>query len=77
MTCLANLQVVLSREQAEGQGALVRRSIGGAALRNFDPFLLLDEFDVATNAGFPDHPHRYVSGRPVVLLEGLLFDVKL
>ncbi|CAM9790899.1 unnamed protein product, partial [Hapterophycus canaliculatus] len=51
-------QVVLSREQAEGQGALVRRSIGGATLRNFDPFLLLDEFDVATTAGFPDHPHR-------------------
>ncbi|CAM9627156.1 unnamed protein product [Scytosiphon promiscuus] len=51
-------QVVLSREQAEGQGALVRRSIGGASLRNFDPFLLLDEFDVATTAGFPDHPHR-------------------
>ncbi len=28
-------------------------------LRNFDPFLMLDEFDVATTAGFPDHPHRY------------------
>ncbi|CAN0241511.1 unnamed protein product [Ectocarpus sp. 12 AP-2014] len=51
-------QVILSREQAEGQGARVRRSIGSFALRNFDPFLLLDEFDVATTAGFPDHPHR-------------------
>ncbi|CAB1097257.1 unnamed protein product [Ectocarpus sp. CCAP 1310/34] len=51
-------QVVLSREQAEGQGARVRRSIGSFALRNFDPFLMLDEFDVATTAGFPDHPHR-------------------
>lgn len=54
------LQVVLSREQAEGQGALVRRSIGSSMLRNFDPFLMLDEFDVATTAGFPDHPHRYL-----------------
>eukprot|EP00903_Cladosiphon_okamuranus_P018649 g17164.t1 len=51
-------QIILSREQAEGQGALVRRSIGSFALRNFDPFLMLDEFDVATTAGFPDHPHR-------------------
>eukprot|EP00904_Undaria_pinnatifida_P005072 jgi/Undpi1/1695/HiC_scaffold_11.g05085.m1 len=51
-------EVILSREQREGVGALVRRSIGGARLKNFDPFLLLDEFDVATTAGFPDHPHR-------------------
>lgn len=54
-------QVILSREQPEGQGALVRRSIGGTRLKNFDPFLLLDEFDVATNSGFPDHPHRQAS----------------
>lgn len=53
-------QVILSREQAEGQGAVVRRSIGSSMLRNFDPFLMLDEFDVATTAGFPDHPHRWV-----------------
>jgi hypothetical protein len=39
-------------------GARVRRSIGSAKLRNFDPFLLLDEFTVAPPAGFPDHPHR-------------------
>lgn len=65
MTHFFNAQIVLSREQAEGQGALVRRSIGGGALRNFDPFLLLDEFDVATTAGFPDHPHRYESMRMV------------
>lgn len=51
--------MVLSREQSEGVGALVRRSIGGSRLKNFDPFLLLDEFDVATTAGFPDHPHRW------------------
>ena len=27
-------------------------------LRQFDPFLLLDEFKVKKPAGFPDHPHR-------------------
>jgi len=51
-------QVLLSREQAEGMGARVRRSIGRYELRNLDPFLMLDEFKVAPPAGFPDHPHR-------------------
>jgi len=51
-------QKVLSREQGEGHGARVRRSIGGPELRNFDPFLMLDEFKVGAPAGFPDHPHR-------------------
>jgi len=49
---------VLSREQAEGVGARVRRSIGTGSMRNFDPFLMLDEFRVGPPAGFPDHPHR-------------------
>ncbi|KAL7007739.1 RNA pol II transcription cofactor [Cystobasidiomycetes sp. EMM_F5] len=49
---------VLSVAQAEGAGATVRRSIGGAACRNFTPFLLLDDFTVGKGAGFPDHPHR-------------------
>ncbi|KAF9940195.1 hypothetical protein BGZ65_007785 [Modicella reniformis] len=49
---------VLSREQAEGVGARVRRSIGRPELRNHDPFLMLDEFNVDKNGGFPDHPHR-------------------
>ena len=35
---------VLSIEQSEGVGARVRRSIGRPELRNFDPFLMLDEF---------------------------------
>ena len=51
-------QKVLSREQGEGMGARVRRSIGRPELRNFDPFLMLDEFKVGKPAGFPDHPHR-------------------
>ncbi|KAF6765161.1 pirin domain-containing protein [Ephemerocybe angulata] len=50
---------VFAVEQAEGQGARVRRSIGSGALRNLTPFLMLDHFrDVGSGAGFPDHPHR-------------------
>ncbi|VAH96950.1 unnamed protein product [Triticum turgidum subsp. durum] len=49
---------VLSLSQSEGQGATVRRSIGGHEVRNLDPFLLLDEFSVSKPGGFPDHPHR-------------------
>ncbi|EGD76001.1 pirin family protein [Salpingoeca rosetta] len=51
-------QQLLSQEQGEGMGARVRRSIGRPELRNFDPFLMLDEFRVKKGAGFPDHPHR-------------------
>ncbi|CAF0881703.1 unnamed protein product [Rotaria sordida] len=49
---------ILSIEQSEGVGARVRRSIGTSQVRNFDPFLMLDEFRVSAPAGFPDHPHR-------------------
>jgi len=49
---------VLAKEQAEGMGAKVRRSIGTKELRNLDPFLMLDHFFVESPAGFPDHPHR-------------------
>ncbi|XP_073013447.1 pirin-like protein [Typha latifolia] len=49
---------VLAKPQHEGDGAIVRRSIGGSELRNLDPFLMLDEFSVSAPAGFPDHPHR-------------------
>ncbi|KNE60380.1 hypothetical protein AMAG_05770 [Allomyces macrogynus ATCC 38327] len=48
----------MAREQAEGVGARVRRSIGTVGLRNLDPFLMLDEFRVSPPAGFSDHPHR-------------------
>lgn len=44
----------LALEQAEGQGARVRRSIGTPQLRNFSPFLMLDHFSVKAPAGFPD-----------------------
>ncbi|KAF1332756.1 Pirin-like protein, partial [Globisporangium splendens] len=48
----------IAQEQSEGIGATVRRSIGSHMLRNLDPFLMLDEGNVALPNGFPDHPHR-------------------
>mgnify|MGYP005989351595 CR=1 FL=1 len=47
-------KVFLAVEQAEGQGARVRRSIGTPNLRNFSPFLMLDHFNIKPGAGFPD-----------------------
>lgn len=54
-------KVFLAREQAEGVGATVRRSIGTPQLRNFSPFLMLDHFSVKPPAGFPD---QYVNPKP-------------
>lgn len=48
----------VAKEQSEGVGARVRRSLGSFKLRNLDPFLMLDEFNVGLPGGFPDHPHR-------------------
>ena len=45
-------------EIEEGDGARVRRLCPVAGLRYVDPFVLLDEFFVEHDAGFPDHPHR-------------------
>src|SRR3546814_5568676 len=47
---------------SDGAGVKLTRVIGGQALPELDPFLLLDEFgtDQAEDyiAGFPSHPHR-------------------
>ena len=55
-------QLVPALEVTEGAGVTVHRSIGTPALRNLDPFLLLDHFGSDNPdeyiAGFPDHPHR-------------------
>jgi len=49
-------------ETSEGAGVTVHRSIGTPALRNFDPFMMLDHFSSDNPddyiAGFPPHPHR-------------------
>ncbi|MBT0158406.1 pirin family protein [Candidatus Bathyarchaeota archaeon A05DMB-2] len=44
-------------ETAEGEGAIVKRVFPTRHLRSFDPFPLLDEFDITPPAGFPEHPH--------------------
>jgi hypothetical protein len=55
-------QIVPALEVTEGAGVTVHRSIGTPALKNLDPFLLLDHFGSDNPdeyiAGFPDHPHR-------------------
>ena len=55
-------QRVPALEITEGAGVTVHRSIGTPALRNLDPFLMLDHFGSDNPdeyiAGFPDHPHR-------------------
>lgn len=47
---------------SEGAGVTVHRTIGTPGLRNYDPFLMLDQFDSDNPdeyiAGFPSHPHR-------------------
>ena len=56
------LKVVRGRAASDGAGVKLMRVIGGPALPDLDPFLMLDEFrsDEAADyvAGFPDHPHR-------------------
>ena len=55
-------QTVQALATSEGAGVTVHRTIGTPALRNLDPFLLLDHFSSDDPddyiAGFPDHPHR-------------------
>jgi len=41
----------------EGDGVAVKRLMPVHGMRNFDPFVLWDHFDI-TSGGFPDHPHR-------------------
>ena len=47
---------------SEGAGVTVNRTIGTPALRNYDPFMMLDYFSSDNPdeyiAGFPSHPHR-------------------
>ncbi|MQL82464.1 hypothetical protein Taro_014933 [Colocasia esculenta] len=48
---------VLSKPQYDGDGAVVRRSIGRPELKNLDPFLMLDEFSgTSSNLGFLSLP---------------------
>lgn len=55
-------QMVPALGTSDGAGVSLRRSIGTPALKNLDPFLMLDHFGSENPdeyiAGFPDHPHR-------------------
>lgn len=51
-------KVIQSVETEEGAGAKVKRLFPTQYIENYDPFVLLDEFFVDQNAGFPDHEHR-------------------
>jgi redox-sensitive bicupin YhaK (pirin superfamily) len=55
-------QIQRGQPTSDGAGVRLNRLIGGGALPDVDPFLLLDEFrsDNASDyiAGFPEHPHR-------------------
>jgi redox-sensitive bicupin YhaK (pirin superfamily) len=62
MTIRSIRQTVPALATSDGAGVALRRSIGTAALKNLDPFLMLDHFGSEDPdqyiAGFPDHPHR-------------------
>ncbi len=55
-------QVLEGRPSVDGAGVQLTRIIGQPALRNLDPFILLDRLHsndpAAYIKGFPDHPHR-------------------
>jgi len=45
-------------EMQEGVGVNVKRLMPIAGFRNYDPFVLWDDFTITPGNGFPDHPHR-------------------
>jgi len=54
-------RLVRGQPMSEGAGVTILRTVGTGALRNLDPFLMLDELKLPAEeatAGFPDHPHR-------------------
>lgn len=57
------LQVATAKTTLEGEGFVVHRAFPNHSLREFDPFLLLDEMgpivlSAGEAKGAPDHPHR-------------------
>ena len=62
MTLRSVIRIIQAQAVSEGAGVTVHRTIGTQALRNLDPFLMLDHFGSDNPneyiAGFPDHPHR-------------------
>jgi redox-sensitive bicupin YhaK (pirin superfamily) len=64
-------KVVTSRPTLEGAGVHLRRAIGLGDPREYDPFLLLDDFRGDSSdrylKGFPWHPHRGIETITYVL----------
>ena len=64
-------RVIQSKPTLEGAGVHLRRAFGFGNTKDFDPFLLLDDFrnDVPEDylAGFPWHPHRGIETITYVL----------
>src|SRR5947207_15676564 len=62
---------IKSKPTMEGAGVHLRRAFGFGNTKDFDPFLLLDDFrnDVPEDylAGFPWHPHRGIETITYVL----------
>jgi quercetin 2,3-dioxygenase len=64
-------RVIKSKPTLEGAGVHLNRAFGFGSTKDFDPFLLLDDFrnDVPEDylAGFPWHPHRGIETITYVL----------
>src|SRR5258708_20770995 len=64
-------RLIKSKPTTEGAGVHLRRAFGFGNTKDFDPFLLLDDFrnDVPEDnlAGFPWHPHRGIGTITYVL----------
>lgn len=45
-------------ETHEGAGVIVKRLMPIPQFRNYDPFVLWDDFTIKPGNGFPEHPHR-------------------
>jgi redox-sensitive bicupin YhaK (pirin superfamily) len=64
-------QIVEARPTVEGAGVKLRRAFGFGDTREFDPFLLFDDFRNENpddyRAGFPWHPHRGIETITYVL----------
>src|SRR5881275_2919278 len=64
-------QIIQPKPTVEGAGVKLQRAFGFGKTKEFDPFLLLDDFRSNTPedylAGFPWHPHRGIETITYVL----------
>ena len=64
-------KIIQSKPTLEGAGVHLRRAFGFGETKEFDPFLLLDDFrndnPAEYQAGFPWHPHRGIETITYVL----------